>query len=119
MFPAWQLGGVELQGRALVAIPANAQSPSVLAHSMWARCGGKSNEVVETVSRRRVDLCCLQETRWKREGVKQMVGKDSRFKLFWSGNDKGTGGVGILLAEEWWENVLRLFESQSGSFSFE
>ena len=52
------------------------------------------SEVVETVSRRRVDLCCLQETRWKMEGVKQIVGKDSRFKLFWSGNDKGTGGVG-------------------------
>ena len=68
---------------------------------------GKSNEV-ETVSRRRVDLCCLQETRWKREGVKQIVGKDSRFKLFWSGNDKGTGGVGILLAEEWWENVFEV-----------
>ena len=32
--------GVELQGRALVANPANAQSLSVLAHSMWARCGG-------------------------------------------------------------------------------
>ena len=68
----------------------------------------KSNEVVETVSRRRVDLCCLQETRWKRECVKQIVGKDSRFKLFWSGNDKGTGGVGILLAEEWWENIFEV-----------
>ena len=35
--------------------------------TMWGG-GGKSNEVVETVSGRRVDLCCLQETRWKREG---------------------------------------------------
>ena len=51
----------------------------------------KASEVVETVSRRRVELCCLQETRWKMEGVKQIVGKDSCFKLFWSGNDKGTG----------------------------
>ena len=65
---------------------------------------GKSNEVVETVSRRRVDLCCLQETSWKREGVKQIVAKI----LFWSGNDKVTGGVGILLAEEWWENVFEV-----------
>ena len=55
---------------------------------------GKASEVVETVSRRRVDLCCLQETRWKIEGVKQIVGKNSRYKLFWSGNDNGTGGVG-------------------------
>ena len=68
----------------------------------------KASEVVETVSRRRVDLCCFQETRWKMEGVKQIVGKDSRFKLFWSGNDKGTGGVGVLLAEEWWEKVFEV-----------
>ena len=70
----------------------------------------RASEVVETVSRRRVDLCCLQETRWKKDGVKQIVGKDSRFKMFWSGNDNGTGGVGILLAEEWWERVFEVVQ---------
>ena len=69
---------------------------------------GKASEVVEAVLRRRVDLCCLLETRWKMEGVKQIVGKDSHYKLFWSGNDYGTGGVGVLLAEEWWEKVLEV-----------
>ena len=62
---------------------------------------GKTSEVLETVSHRRVDMCCLQETRWKMKGVKQIVGKDCHYKLFWSGNDNGTGGVGVLLAEEW------------------
>ena len=47
-----------------------------------------------------MDLCCLQETMWKMEGVKHIVGKDSHFKHFWSGNDNGTGGVRSLLAEE-------------------
>ena len=69
---------------------------------------GKASEVVETASRRGVDLCCLQETRWKMEGVKQIVGKDSRYKLFWSGNDNATGDVGVLLAEEWWEKVFEV-----------
>ena len=69
---------------------------------------GKASEVVETVSRRGVHLCCLQETRWKKDGVKQIVGKDSHFKMFWSGNDNGTCGVGILLAEEWWERVFEV-----------
>ena len=73
----------------------------------------------ETVSRRGVDLCCLQETRWKKDGVKQIVRKYSRFKMFWSGNDNGTGGVGILLAEDWWEGGLRWSESLTGLFSFE
>ena len=62
----------------------------------------------KTASRREVDLCCLQETRWKMEGVMQIVGKDSRYKLFWSGNDHATGGVGVLLAEEWWEKVFEV-----------
>ena len=69
---------------------------------------GKASEVVETASRRGVDLCCLQETRWKMEGVKQIVGKDSCYKLFWSGNDNATGGVGVLLAEEWCEKVFEV-----------
>ena len=43
------------------------------------------------------------------EGVKQIhvVGKDSCYKLFWSGNDNATGGVGVL-AEEWWEKVFEV-----------
>ena len=36
---------------------------------------GKASEVAETASHRGVDLCCLQEIRWKMEGVKQIVGK--------------------------------------------
>ncbi|MES9950785.1 MAG: endonuclease/exonuclease/phosphatase family protein, partial [Candidatus Thiodiazotropha sp.] len=68
---------------------------------------GKASEVVEMMSRRRVDLCCLQETRWKID-LKLIDGKDCRYKLFGSGNDKGTGGVGILLAEKWWEKVFEV-----------
>ena len=69
---------------------------------------GKEGEVVETVSRRRIDLCCLQEIQWKSgENPKPMiiVGKDCRYKFFWRGNEEGRGGVGILLAEKWWEKV--------------
>ena len=69
---------------------------------------GRSNEVVETLSRRKVDLCCLQETRWRNAGVKVIEGKDSKHKFFWSGNNKGTGGVGIALAEKWWEKVYEV-----------
>ena len=61
---------------------------------------GRYNEVVETISRRNVDLCCLQETRWRGASARMIEGKDSRYKLFWVGNDKGTGGVGVLLSED-------------------
>ena len=69
---------------------------------------GKANEVVEMLTRRRVDLCCLQETRWRQEGVRKIDGKDSHYKLFWSGNSKGSGGVGILVAEKWWDKIFEV-----------
>ena len=34
-----------------------------------------------------------------------IVGKDFHYKLFWIGSENGNGGVSILLAEEWVENV--------------
>ena len=33
-------------------------------------------------------------------------GKDSHYKIFWVENEKGRGGVGILLLEEWIEKVF-------------
>ena len=65
----------------------------------------RSNEVVETISRRNIDICCLQETRWRGASARMIEGKDSRYKLFWVGNKNGTGGVGVLLSEEWIEKV--------------
>ena len=36
-------------------------------------------------------------------GSRTIKGKDTRYKLYWSGNDKGTAGVGVFVAEEWIE----------------
>ena len=33
------------------------------------------------------------------------IGKDSRYKFFWVGNNQGTSGVGVLLAEKWVDKV--------------
>ena len=71
---------------------------------------GRSSEVVETVSRRGVDLCRLQEVRWCGASARMIVGKDSRYKVFWIGNEIGNGVVGILLAEEW----LKKFMTSAG-----
>ena len=47
--------------------------------------------------------------------TRTIKGKDTRYKLYWSGNDKGTAGVGVFVAEEWIEKV---FEVQSPTESF-
>ena len=65
-------------------------------------------EVVEMLSRRRIDLCCVQETRYRGGQCRTISGKDTKYKLFWSGNSKGTAGVGVLLAEEWTEKVYEV-----------
>ena len=61
---------------------------------------GRSSEEVKTVSRGVMDLFCLQEVRWHGAFARMTVGNDSCYKVFWIGNENGTGGVGILLAEE-------------------
>ena len=44
--------------------------------------------------------------RWRGASGRLAEGEDSRFKIFQVGNDKGMGGVGILLAEKWGEAIF-------------
>ena len=71
---------------------------------------GKESEVVETLSRRRVDLCCLQEVRLSGDlsgnQARLIKGKDTKYKLYWCGNSTGLGGVAVLLHQKWTEKVF-------------
>ena len=73
---------------------------------------GKEAEVVETLSRRGIDICCIQEHRLSggtdANQARAIVDKDSKYKLYWCGCQQGLGGVGILLAEKWIDKVLRV-----------
>ena len=51
------------------------------------------------MSRRSMDLYCLQEFRWHGASASMIEGKDFHYKMFWVGNENGTIGVGILLSE--------------------
>ena len=53
---------------------------------------GRASEVVETISRRNVDICCLQEVRWRGAGTRLITSKDTKYKLFWGGNKEGSSG---------------------------
>ena len=66
---------------------------------------GRSSEIVETIMRRNVDLCCVQEVRGRGASARYITGKDTRYKFFWVGNDQVTSGVGVLLAEKWVDKV--------------
>ena len=47
---------------------------------------GRGNEDAEMLTRRKVDLCCLQETRWREGSARLVKEKYSIYKFFWSGN---------------------------------
>ena len=69
---------------------------------------GRVCEIVKTLSCRKVHVCCIQETRYPCGICCIIKGKDTRYKLYWSGNDKGTAGVGVFVAEEWIEKVFEV-----------
>ena len=58
------------------------------------------------MSRRRVDACCVQEVRYRGESARLITGKNDRYKLFWAGNDRGQGGIGIMVAEKFVEDII-------------
>ena len=65
----------------------------------------RGSEVVETLETRRVDVCGIQEHRFKGalrpNQCKFITGKTTRYKFFWCAQESGQGGTGILLAEKW------------------
>ena len=65
---------------------------------------GRANEVVEMITQRKVDLCCLQETRWRGGSACLIKGNNNTFKFFWCGDQSGLG-VEIILAEKWVNNI--------------
>ncbi|ESN97411.1 hypothetical protein HELRODRAFT_178201 [Helobdella robusta] len=46
---------------------------------------GRSMEIAEMLEHRRIDICCLQETRWQSNGVCHVNSDKEKYKLFWNG----------------------------------
>lgn len=66
---------------------------------------GRSMEVAMELRKRKVDVCCVQETRWKGGGARFVGAMGVRYKFLWSGGD-GAAGVGVLIKEELSGNVI-------------
>ena len=61
----------------------------------------RSFEIVEMLSRRRVDICCIKESRWPVGSARNNEGKDTAYKFSWKGDDTGFGVVDVLVASKW------------------
>ena len=76
------------------------------------RLKSRGSEVVETMFRRRVDICAIQEHRWaggtESNQSRILKSKNSAYKFYWCGNKSGLGGARALLAEKWTHNVFEV-----------
>ncbi|KAI5734873.1 hypothetical protein M8J77_011455 [Diaphorina citri] len=67
---------------------------------------GKGREIVDMMQKRRVDVLCIQETRWKGNKAKQL---EEGYKIYYSGADaRGRNGVGVILKRELVDNVCEV-----------
>ncbi|KAK3506807.1 hypothetical protein QTP70_028370 [Hemibagrus guttatus] len=66
---------------------------------------GKGREMADMMERRKVDILCVQETRWKGSKARSI---GAGFKLFYYGVDSKRNGVGVVLKEEFVRNVLEV-----------
>ncbi|XP_070054905.1 uncharacterized protein [Nicotiana tomentosiformis] len=65
---------------------------------------GKSIELAKILKKRKVNIACVQETRW----VGSRVRNADEYKLWYSGVLKGKNGVGILVDRELRESVVEV-----------
>ncbi|KAK3534513.1 hypothetical protein QTP86_016589 [Hemibagrus guttatus] len=66
---------------------------------------GKGRELADMMERRKVDILCVQETRWKGSKARSI---GAGFKPFYYGVDSKRNGVGVILKEEFVRNVLEV-----------
>ncbi|KAK3532782.1 hypothetical protein QTP86_028151 [Hemibagrus guttatus] len=65
----------------------------------------KCRELADMMERRKVDILCVQETRWKGSKARSI---GAGFKLFYYGVDSKRNGVGVVLKEEFLRNVVEV-----------
>ena len=64
---------------------------------------GRLREIVDVMERRRIDFLCVQETRWKGNGAREI---GNGYKLYYSGSREGRNGVGVIVNHFWKEKVI-------------
>ncbi|KAG2632683.1 hypothetical protein PVAP13_2NG103636, partial [Panicum virgatum] len=67
---------------------------------------GKLRELVDVAIRRRVNILCVQETKWKGQKAKEV--EDTGFKLWYTGATPGRNGVGILIDRNLKDGVVEV-----------
>ena len=85
--------------------------PTLMRYGTWnvGSLTGRSGEIEDTLERRKVDVCCVQETRWKGEGARVLRTRNGKkYKLFGKGFVAGLSGTGVIVEEKLIEKVVEV-----------
>ena len=66
---------------------------------------GKGREIADMMDRRKVDVLCVQETKWKGSKARSIGGG---CKIFYHGVDSKRNGIGVIVREEYIKKVLEV-----------
>ncbi|XP_050674366.1 craniofacial development protein 2-like [Leptidea sinapis] len=66
---------------------------------------GRSSELSEVLLRRRVNICCIQETRWKGSKSRDI---GNGFKLLYNGSITNKNGGGIVIDQDLQERIVEV-----------
>lgn len=66
---------------------------------------GKSIELIDSMKRRNLAVMCLSETKWKGESARDLA---DGYRLYYYGTDTKRNGVGIILAPNLADNVIKV-----------
>ena len=69
---------------------------------------GKGLEIAEVCMRRKLDILCVQETRWAGNTSRAVREIGHGYKLFYSGEENKDNGVGIILSPEMKDKVVEV-----------
>ena len=58
---------------------------------------GRAEEAVKTLTRRKVDVCCVHEVRWKGASARLIAGNISEYRMYSVRNNLAPSGVGVLV----------------------
>ena len=67
---------------------------------------GKLRELVDTAVRRRVNILCVQETKWKGQNAKEV--DNTGFKLWYTGTTSNKNGVRVLIDKSLKDGVVEV-----------
>ena len=69
---------------------------------------GRGRELVSMLAKRRVDIICLQEVRYRNQGCTSIGNNEEKYKLWYSGGEEKINGVGVMMKANLVDNVIEV-----------